>query len=52
MISKEQKDYGQIAKSTGIFGGSQLVIILSGILRTKVLALLLGATGVGLAGLF
>lgn len=51
MISKEQKDYGQIAKSTGIFGGSQLVIILSGILRTKVLALLLGATGVGLAGL-
>jgi len=50
--NKELESYGQIAKSTGIFGGFQLIYIVIGLLRTKVLALLLGTTGVGLAGLY
>lgn len=39
-------------KSTGIFGGVQLFVALTGILKTKVIALLLGAEGIGLYGLF
>lgn len=46
------KSYGQIAKSTGIFAGSQGINIAAGIVRTKVLALLLGPAGVGLVGLY
>lgn len=48
----DSESYGQIAKSTGIFGGFQLINIVIGLLRTKVLAILLGPTGVGLAGIY
>ncbi len=48
---KPEASYKQIAKSTGIFGGSQLGVMLLGIVRVKFLALLLGRGGVGLAGL-
>jgi PST family polysaccharide transporter len=52
-VEKENdKSYNQIAKSTGIFGGSQLLIILIGIVRTKILAVLLGTAGIGLVGLY
>jgi antigen flippase len=44
--------YKQIAKSTSIFGGSQFMVIVLGIVRTKVLAVLLGTAGVGLVGMF
>jgi enterobacterial common antigen flippase len=50
--NKESESYGQIAKSTGIFGGFQLANIFLGLIRTKVLAILLGTAGVGLAGLY
>jgi enterobacterial common antigen flippase len=49
---KQTSSYNQIAKSTGIFAGSQLITILTGLIRTKVLALLLGTIGIGLAGLY
>jgi len=52
MEQESTTSYKQIAKSTGIFGGSQLMTILSGLVRTKVLALLLDTTGIGLAGMF
>lgn len=42
----------QILKSTGVLGFSQLIVIIVGIARVKVLAVLLGATGVGIAGLY
>jgi O-antigen/teichoic acid export membrane protein len=42
----------QILKSTGILGSAQLINIIVGIIRVKVLAILLGATGVGIAGLY
>jgi len=51
-METDETSYKQIAKSTSIFGGSQFANILLGIVRTKVLAILLGTTGVGLNGMF
>src|SRR4051812_44768703 len=44
--------YNQILKSSALIGGSSLVNILVGILRTKVMALLLGPAGMGLVGVY
>ncbi|MDR0823968.1 MAG: O-antigen translocase [Prevotella sp.] len=44
--------YKQIIKSTSIFGGSQFLIILIGIIRTKIVAVLLGPVGVGIIGIY
>lgn len=46
-----ESSYKQIAKSTGIFGSSQLVNVLLGIVRSKLTAVFLGAAGVGVLGL-
>lgn len=51
-METDETSYKQIAKSTGIFGGSQVANILLGIVRTKALAVLLGTAGVGLNGMF
>lgn len=48
----EQDSKKQILKSTGILGSAQLIIIAVGMVRVKVLAVLLGPTGVGIAGLY
>ncbi len=42
----------QILKSTAIFGSAQVVIILVGVIRTKILALLLGPLGIGISGIY
>ncbi|MGA2936320.1 MAG: O-antigen translocase [Syntrophobacteraceae bacterium] len=42
----------QIFKSTALIGGAQVINILLGIVRTKVLAILLGPSGMGIAGLY
>ena len=44
--------YGQILKSSALIGGSSLVTIAIGIIRTKAMAVLLGPAGVGLLGLY
>lgn len=44
--------YGQIFKSTAFTGGGTLVTLGLGILRTKILAVLLGPSGVGLGGVY
>lgn len=44
--------YKRIVKSTGIYGTSQLINIALGIIRSKITALLLGPTGVGLISLY
>jgi len=44
--------YNQIVKATTLVGGSQIIGILLGIFRTKVMALLLGLEGIGLIGLY
>lgn len=48
----DNKSYRQILKSTSITGGSSLIIIGFRILRTKVLAVILGPAGVGLMGMY
>lgn len=42
----------QMVRSTGIIGGSQVVSILVGIARTKIISILLGPSGIGLLGLY
>jgi PST family polysaccharide transporter len=44
--------YGQILKSTALIGGSQLIGIGVGIVRTKAMAVMLGPAGFGLMGLY
>jgi antigen flippase len=51
--TKAEKDtYGQILKSTALVGGSSVINIAIGIVRTKSMAILLGPAGFGLAGLY
>ncbi|HVV01368.1 MAG TPA: O-antigen translocase [Verrucomicrobiae bacterium] len=47
-----EKSYGTILKSSALVGGSAVFNILFGIIRAKVMALLLGAGGYGLLGIF
>src|SRR5450759_3758202 len=52
-VAKAEKDtYGQILKSTALVGGSSVINIAIGIIRTKAIAVLLGPAGFGLAGLY
>jgi antigen flippase len=52
-VAKAEKDtYGQILTSTALVGGSSVINIAIGIVRTKVMAMLLGPVGFGLAGLY
>jgi len=48
----EANSKGQILKSTAVFGSAQVIIVLVGIARTKILAILLGPVGVGISGLY
>jgi antigen flippase len=50
--AEESRRYGDIIKSMSVIGLSQLISIALSILRIKVLAVLLGPTGVGLFGLY
>ena len=51
-INVGRRTYGQILKSSAVIGGSSVVNIGLGIVRTKVMALLLGPAGVGLLGVY
>jgi PST family polysaccharide transporter len=44
--------YGQIFRSAAFIGGASLITLGLGVIRTKVLAVLLGPAGVGLAGVY
>jgi len=48
----KENSYGRILKSTTLVGGSQVMNILLGIVRTKFLAMLLGPAGIGMIGLY
>lgn len=53
MDNSEAKDsYSHVLKYTGIFGGVQGLNIVIGLVRNKLIALLLGPSGMGLASLF
>ena len=43
---------GVVMKAMGLFGGMQMLVILCGVVRVKIVALLLGAIGVGLFSIF
>lgn len=50
-MQDSQKSYSQIFKSTSLFGAVQLFTIAISIVRSKVVALLIGPTGMGIIGL-
>ncbi|HEX8270133.1 MAG TPA: O-antigen translocase [Flavobacterium sp.] len=50
-MAEDKALYRKILKSTTIFGGLQVSIILISIVRTKAIALLIGPAGMGIAGL-
>lgn len=51
-MTEAKASYHRILRSTSIIGGASFINIAIGVLRTKVLAVLLGPTGVGLASLY
>jgi len=50
-MSGQQSTYRQIMKATSLFGGVQVFQIIIQIIRSKFVAVLLGPTGMGIAGL-
>jgi antigen flippase len=52
VAGKGQSSYGQILRSSAIIGGSSLINVAVGILRTKAFAIILGPAGVGLMGAY
>lgn len=52
MDNKKQSSYREVFKSTSLFGGSQVLIIIISLVRSKIIALLLGTTGFGIASLY
>ncbi|MCK9311186.1 MAG: O-antigen translocase, partial [Bacteroidales bacterium] len=50
-MSEQQSSYRQIIKATSLFGGVQVFNILIQIIRSKVIAILLGPSGMGIIGL-
>ncbi|NSW45999.1 MAG: oligosaccharide flippase family protein [Bacteroidales bacterium] len=48
---QEDNSYKQILKATTLFGGVQIINIIIAIIRSKFIAVLLGPTGMGIAGL-
>ncbi len=52
MVKETDENYGHILKYTGVFGGVQGLNIVIGLVRNKLIALLLGPSGMGLSSLF
>lgn len=50
--SGTKSDYRSIFKATSLFGGVKVFTILISIVRSKIVAILIGTTGVGIVGLF
>ena len=49
---KNDSSYSHIMKYTGLFGSVQAISILVNVVRTKIVAVLLGPIGVGMVSLF
>ncbi|MGB0154260.1 MAG: oligosaccharide flippase family protein [Verrucomicrobiales bacterium] len=50
--SQNGDDYAQVLKASSIIGGAKVSSLLIGVIRTKVAALILGPSGIGLISLF
>ncbi len=51
-MSEQVASYRRILKSSSIIGGASVINILIGLVRTKLIAVLLGPTGIGLVSLY
>ena len=51
ILERNQSSYRQIFKATSLFGGVQIYNIVISIIRSKVIAILLGPSGIGILGL-
>lgn len=51
MSSKDQASYRNIMKGTAIFGGTQVFTVIVGIIRGKLVAMILGPVGMGICNL-
>lgn len=52
MADNQQSSYRSIFKATSLFGGVQVYNIIIGIIKSKIIAVLLGTVGMGIMGLF
>lgn len=52
MVTKQAASYQIILKSTPIIGWASVINILIGLVSTKIIAILLGSTGIGLVSLY
>lgn len=51
-MAEDRNSYGSIVKSISLFGGVKVFQILVSIIRTKIIALLIGANGMGIYSLY
>ncbi|RED48456.1 O-antigen/teichoic acid export membrane protein [Seonamhaeicola aphaedonensis] len=51
-MNENKNSYKQILKATTLFGGVQVYNILLSVIKTKIVAVLIGANGLGVLGLF
>jgi len=51
-MSEQVTSYRRILKSSSIIGGASVINIVIGLVRTKIIAILLGPTGIGLVSLY
>jgi PST family polysaccharide transporter len=51
-MNNKAASYRRILKSSSIIGGASVINIVIGLVRTKIIALLLGPAGIGLVGLY
>ncbi len=49
---QEENSYGQIVKSSSIIGGAQVINMAIGLVRTKLVAVLIGPSGIGLLAIY
>ena len=49
---RQTKSHGEILRSSAIVGGSQVLNVAVGMIRTKAMAMMLGPAGFGLFGLY
>lgn len=50
-MAEDRNSYGNIAKSIGLFGGVKAFEIIVGIIKNKIVAVLLGPSGMGIVGM-
>jgi O-antigen/teichoic acid export membrane protein len=51
-MDDKKGEYKTVLKATGIFGGTQIFVILSGLIRSKIVAVLIGPVGVGISAIY